>query len=86
MNDQLFIDHIGHDTVVDGCEFCAVRPMLSDIHAAIRTSDTALNIAWSLQDGYGVAGYTPPQGYDWSGIRDSTPETIRKIHAAIAAL
>ena len=29
-------------------------------------------IAWRLQDGYGVAGYTPVQGWDWSGIRDSS--------------
>jgi len=36
---------------------------------------------WALQDGYpGV----PPQGYDWSGIRDSSPEAIgRMVLAAI---
>lgn len=27
---------------------------------------------WNLQDGYGEAGFTPCQGWDWSGIRDST--------------
>ena len=25
---------------------------------------------WQLQDGYGSPGFTPPQGWDWSGIRD----------------
>lgn len=27
---------------------------------------------WSLSDGYGEPGFVPVQGYDWSGIRDST--------------
>ena len=27
---------------------------------------------WKLQDGYGSRGYVPVQGYDWSGIRDSS--------------
>ena len=27
---------------------------------------------WSLTDAYGPVGFVPPQGYDWSGIRDST--------------
>ena len=29
---------------------------------------------WDLQDGYGQPGHTPEQGWDWSGIRDSSPE------------
>lgn len=29
---------------------------------------------WDLQDGYGEAGFTPVQGWDWSGIRDSSEE------------
>ena len=28
---------------------------------------------WKHQDGYGRPGRTPPQGWDFSGIRDSTP-------------
>jgi hypothetical protein len=31
---------------------------------------------WAIQDGYGYPGLTPPQGYDWSGIRDSSPPAI----------
>ncbi len=27
---------------------------------------------WEIQDGYGKAGFTPSQGWDWSGIRDSS--------------
>lgn len=27
---------------------------------------------WSLTDAYGKKGLIPPQGYDWSGIRDSS--------------
>lgn len=27
---------------------------------------------WSHTDAYGEKGYIPPQGYDWSGIRDSS--------------
>jgi len=23
---------------------------------------------WSMQDGYGVPGFMPEQGYDWSGV------------------
>jgi len=29
---------------------------------------------WKLQDGYGTPGFMPPQGWDWSGIRDSSAE------------
>jgi len=29
---------------------------------------------YARQDGYGSKGYVPAQGYDWSGIRDSSPE------------
>lgn len=38
-------------------------------------------MAWRLQDGYGVQGYTPVQGWDWSGIRDSS----RRAKTAIIA-
>jgi len=31
---------------------------------------------WSLQDGYGTRGYTPTQGKDWSGVRDSSESAI----------
>lgn len=41
---------------------------------------------WNLQDGYGVPGYEPLQGWDWSGIRDSTPEAFHLMAEAIRAI
>ena len=46
--------------------------------------EEVLRATWEKQDGYGVPGLTPPQGWDWSAIRDSTPGAKRKM-AAIAA-
>jgi hypothetical protein len=31
---------------------------------------------WGLTDAYGDKGCIPSQGYDWSGVRDSSPESI----------
>lgn len=42
--------------------------------------------AWDLQDGYGQPGYTPEQGWDWSGIRDSTPEAKVEIIKCVEAV
>ena len=38
-----------------------------------------LDETWKLQDGYGIAGHTPPQGWDWSGIRDSSDAAALKM-------
>lgn len=38
---------------------------------------------WKLQDGYGSPGWTPSQGWDWSGIRDSSKNAILRIAAKI---
>jgi hypothetical protein len=43
--------------------------------------EDAIDRIWDLQDGYGVPGYEPPQGWDWSGIRDSSPEAIAQMDA-----
>lgn len=40
---------------------------------------------WALQDGYGEPGFTPPQGWDWSGIRDSSPAAKRRMVEAVKA-
>jgi len=37
---------------------------------------------WAEQDGYGEKGYTPPQGYDWSGIRDSSEAATPRMAKA----
>jgi hypothetical protein len=35
---------------------------------------------YDLSDGYGEPGYIPVQGYDWSGIRDSSPAAIDAMY------
>ena len=35
---------------------------------------------WALSDGYGAPGYVPAQGYDWSGVRDSTEDALRRMY------
>lgn len=42
-----------------------------------------LNKTWALQDGYGEPGFEPPQGWDWSGIRDSSDDAKVKIVAEV---
>jgi hypothetical protein len=34
--------------------------------------EKAYKEAWKYTDAYGHPGYIPPQGYDWSGFRDSS--------------
>lgn len=43
--------------------------------------EDAFRRIWNIQDGYGSAGYTPIQGYDWSAIRDSSPEAVAAMDA-----
>ena len=47
----------------------------------IARDTAAADDIWDLQDGYGEPGYTPDQGWDWSGIRDSTPEAKTRMLA-----
>jgi hypothetical protein len=37
---------------------------------------------WRHTDAYGEVGLVPPQGWDWSGIRDSSREALAKIAQA----
>lgn len=50
-----------------------------------RGSNKTCEILYSLQDGYGEQGYIPEQGYDWSGIRDSSGPAVRAMFAAVNA-
>ena len=60
--------------------------MMKAIRVAWYGNDENLcNKIWSLQDGYGEAGYMPSQGYDWSGVRDSTIGAVEAMYAAVAA-
>ena len=36
-------------------------------------------LVYLQNDGYGPRGFIPSQGYDWSGIRDSSPEAHRDM-------
>lgn len=56
--------------------------MLKAIHEAwmdVNASNETLVALWAESDGYGEQGYVPEQGYDWSGIRDSTSDAIRAM-------
>jgi hypothetical protein len=43
-------------------------------------------LTWNLQDGYGTPGHNPPQGWDWSGIRDSSPQAHQQIAQSIRTI
>lgn len=38
---------------------------------------------WGLSDGYGEPGFVPVQGYDWSGIRDSSDDAIKAMYEVV---
>lgn len=70
---------------------CSLRDGACDVHSAMlgvihrtvfdRADETGVRLGriWGIQDGYGEPGFTPPQGFDWSGIRDSSTETIEAM-------
>jgi hypothetical protein len=68
---------------VEGCPGCAVGPMLTAIHKAVYVEGRFLSETWALQDGYGEPGCMPPQGWDWSGIRDSSPAAIKRMYDVV---
>lgn len=56
------------------------RPDLMKIAHAWETAPTEVAMRiWAASDGYGEPGTIPAQGYDWSGIRDSSPEAIARM-------
>lgn len=60
--------------------------MMGEIHQAWQSGSAAAGeVLWSLQDGYGEQGFMPDQGYDWSGIRDSSTEAIEAMFTALHA-
>lgn len=89
-------DHIAHATPyvengeiirphLDECPHCEASLLLPDIHAAWVSNPTARTILWAIQDGYGTPGFTPEQGMDWSGVRDSSPEAVAAMWTAVHA-
>lgn len=72
------------------CHVCTTCDELCSMMVEIRKawedgSNETCEILWSIQDGYGIPGFYPEQGYDWSGIRDSSDEAVRAMFAAIHA-
>jgi hypothetical protein len=61
--------------------FDRARLDLTWIERASALSVDAAREIWAIQDGYGEAGFTPEQGWDWSGIRDSSPEALTDMLA-----
>ena len=39
---------------------------------------------YAFNDAYGVVGRVPAQGYDWSGIRDSSDDAVRLMFAYLS--
>jgi len=71
-----------HDRYGSWVRFSA-HPKLLHIHEALRAYPDLHGPIWDVQDGYGVAGCTPPQGWDWSGIRDSSEEALDAMYAIV---
>lgn len=65
------------------CLFCHWRPPNPEPELPRRVTVDIHRAVWDRQDGYGAPGFTPIQGWDWSGIRDSTPEAKAEMAAAI---
>lgn len=57
--------------------FSGCLPLMR-ISAVIDSQPRSLRQFMALADGYGERGLFP-SGYDWSGIRDSSPEALREM-------
>lgn len=62
----------------NGIPFSADLSLLR-IREAIDLNQDVSDEIWSIQDGYGDAGLTPIQGWDWSGIRDSSDAATKRM-------
>jgi hypothetical protein len=79
-----YTDTCGCSLLEGRCQMHAA--MMRDIHDVWTNGNgVALEVIWSLQDGYGTQGYEPEQGLDWSGIRDSSTSAIQAMWTAIHA-
>lgn len=59
------------------------QEMMRKIHGVWNSKHPNLRlmrIIYAHSDGYGAQGYIPAQGYDWSGIRDSTPRAVEQMY------
>lgn len=62
------------------------QKMMETIYNEVYVGGKYLEETWNLQDGYGEPGFNPIQGWDWSGIRDSTPFAIESMYWKIREL
>lgn len=90
MRSDMFGEHLGghgdvfNPTRIEGCPACVAMSYLPAIRDRWMngTTEEMLTI-WELSDGYGIPGYVPPQGHDWSGIRDSSPAAMMRMAEAL---
>lgn len=88
---DLLLGQLPNYTDVCGCSLmdgrCAVHgAMMREVHQAWQAGSAAASeVIWSLSDGYGETGYVPEQGYDWSGVRDSSTAAIKAMWTAVHA-
>jgi len=65
------------------CDACSPSRKISSLSRWER--DQLYTQVWDYSDGYGEPGYVPPQGYDWSGIRDSSAVAKGRMARAVKA-
>lgn len=71
----------------EDCPLCIAFIWMPAIHAAVfGTDNEAFEVISTLSDGYGPNWYIEgalddAQGWDWSGIRDSSPAAIGRMAA-----
>jgi hypothetical protein len=58
----------------------AMLTVIRDVWYAPGARAAVLHNIWNQNDGYGPTGHTPPQGQDWSGIRDSSYGATLKMY------
>lgn len=80
-DDCAALRHFDHERGDEGCPGCVVSLLLPAIRDAYySTEDPTLGEAiYDLSDVYGEVGFVPSQGYDWSGIRDSSPAAVGRM-------
>lgn len=90
MSAKLLTD-LPNQTDTCGCSLmegrCAPHAaMVREIHEAwVNGTAEAGQAIWAYSDGYGSPGFIPEQGYDWSGIRDSSTDAIEAMWKALHA-
>lgn len=63
------------------CMFNHGRSVVLNVAKSVQNQ--IMDATWSLQDGYGEPGFIPVQGWDWSGIRDSSDAAKVKMVSVV---